>query len=47
MEPDRVSEKQSAKLARDITTAIEQDLVYPGEIKVTVMRQTKTTEVAR
>ncbi|HMO27245.1 MAG TPA: ribonuclease Y, partial [Tepidisphaeraceae bacterium] len=37
----------SAKLTRDISKKIEQDLTYPGEIKVTVLREVRTVEYAR
>ena len=34
-------------MSRDIATAIEQTLTYPGEIKVTVLRETRNVEYAR
>jgi ribonuclease Y len=43
----RVNDREAAKMARDIATAIEQTLTYPGEIKVTVLRETKAIEIAR
>src|SRR5712691_3494205 len=43
----RVNDREAAKLARDIATAIEQALTYPGEIRVTVLRETKAVEIAR
>lgn len=43
----RVNDREAAKMARDIATAIEQALTYPGEIKVTVLRETKAIEIAR
>jgi len=43
----RVNDREAAKMARDIATAIEQTLTYPGEIKVTVLRETKAVEIAR
>ena len=43
----RVNDREAAKLARDIATAIEQALTYPGEIRVTVLRETKAIEIAR
>jgi ribonuclease Y len=37
----------AAKICRDIAQAFEQQLNYPGEIKVTVLRETRVTEMAR
>jgi ribonuclease Y len=37
----------SAKLCRDIAEAIQQRLTYPGEVKVTVLRETRSVEFAR
>lgn len=45
--PDRASDDVSAKLAYDIARAIEEELSYPGEIKVNVIRQTQFTENAK
>jgi ribonuclease Y len=42
-----VDDRASAKLARDISKRIEQDLTYPGEIKVTLIREVRTVEYAR
>jgi ribonuclease Y len=42
-----VDDKISAKLARDIAKKIESDMTYPGEVKVTVMREVRTVEYAR
>ncbi len=38
---------QAAKIARDIAKAFEEQLTYPGEIKITVVRESRFTEVAR
>ena len=43
----RVNDRQAARMSRDIATAIEQTLTYPGEIKVTVLRETRNVEYAR
>jgi len=45
--PDRASDEVAAKLAYDIARAIEEELSYPGEIKVNVIRQTQFTESAK
>jgi len=45
--PDRASDDASAKLAYDIARAIEEELNYPGEIKVNVVRRTQFTENAK
>lgn len=34
-------------LARDIAKQVEQELTYPGQIKTTAVRESRTTEVAR
>jgi ribonuclease Y len=45
--PDRVDDAQSALLAREVAKRIEGELEYPGQIKVTVLRETRATEFAR
>ena len=37
----------AAKICHDIAKAFEEQLTYPGEIKVTVLRETRITEMAR
>ena len=37
----------AAKLCRDIAKAIQEQLTYPGEVKVTVLRETRNVELAR
>ncbi|NIL97766.1 MAG: ribonuclease Y, partial [Planctomycetales bacterium] len=41
------SDDSAAKICRDIAQAFEERLTYPGEIKVTVFRETRITEMAR
>ena len=38
---------KAAKICRDIAKAFEEQLTYPGEIKVTVVRESRFSEVAR
>jgi ribonuclease Y len=47
VKPDVVDDVKSHKLARDIKEKIENDMQYPGTIKVTVIRETRAEEVAR
>jgi ribonuclease Y len=42
-----IDDRVSAKLARDVATKIEQELKYPGEIKVTLIREVRSVEYAR
>jgi ribonuclease Y len=43
----QLSDSEAVKICRDIAQAIEQQLSYPGEIKVTVVRETRSVEFAR
>lgn len=45
--PEKISDAEAKLMARDIAIKIEQELKYPGEIKVTVIRETRITEYAR
>ena len=45
--PAEISDLEARKLARDIADKIEADLQYPGEIKVSVIRETRVIEYAR
>ncbi len=45
--PDKISDAEAKLMARDIATKIEQELKYPGEIKVTMIRETRIIEYAR
>ena len=47
VDSSRVNDRQAARMSRDIASAIEQSLTYPGEIKVTVLRETRNVEFAR
>ena len=43
----RLTDEAAAKLCRDIALAVQEQLTYPGEVKVTVLRETRATEFAR
>jgi ribonuclease Y len=43
----QLSDSEAVKICREIAQAIEQQLSYPGEIKVTVVRETRSVEYAR
>lgn len=47
VDAEQINDRQARKMTRDIATAIEQSLTYPGEIKVTVLRETRTIEYAK
>ncbi len=45
--PEKVSDLEAKTLAREMAQKIEQDIKYPGEIKITLIRETRITEFAR
>jgi ribonucrease Y len=45
--PDEIDDPGSQKLAHDIATRIESELDYPGEVKVSVVRETRAVGIAR
>ncbi len=47
VKPEEIGDLESKNLARDIALKIEKDLKYPGEIKVTIIRETRSVEFAR
>jgi len=47
VESEEVSDDQSAVVARDIAQRIESELAYPGQIKVTVIRETRAVDFAK
>ncbi len=47
VQPDVFDDLASAKLARDVAKRIEEELDYPGQIRVTVVREIRTTEIAK
>lgn len=47
VKPENVSDLEARKIARDIADKIEKEMQYPGEIKVSVLRETRVIEYAR
>ena len=47
VQPERVSDDEMVLKARDICKKIEEELDYPGQIKVNVIRETRATDVAK
>ena len=47
VEPEKIDDLTSYKIARDIKNKIEQEMQYPGTIKVTVIRETRAVEEAK
>ncbi len=47
VESDQISDEEAIWMSRDIAKRIENELTYPGQIKVTVIRETRAVEFAR
>ena len=47
VDSQQLDDAESAKVCRDIARSIQRELTYPGEVKVTVLRETRTVEFAR
>ena len=47
VENEKISDNDAVMLCRDIVKKIEKDLTYPGQIKVTVIRETRVSDFAR
>jgi len=47
VEPDEIDDARAVLLARDIAGRIEQDMEYPGQVQVTVVRETRAVQYAR
>ncbi len=47
VEPDEINDAQTAILAKDIAKRVEKELEYPGQVKVTVIRELRAVETAK
>jgi ribonuclease Y len=47
VKPDAIDDIQAQVVARDIAKQIEEELTYPGQIRITVVRESRATEYAR
>jgi ribonuclease Y len=47
VKPEQIDDLSAKKLARDIAKGIQEELRYPGEIKVTVIRESRAVEYAK
>jgi len=47
VDPGGVDDRLSAKIARDIARRVEEEMEYPGEVKVTLLRELRCVEYAR
>ena len=47
VQPEKIDDAEAFRLARDITKTIENELDYPGHIKVTVIRETRAVDYAK
>ena len=47
VKPDKINDDQMTILARDVAKKVENEMDYPGQIKVNVIRETRTVEYAR
>lgn len=45
--PDSVDDIQAQVIAHDIAKQVEEELTYPGQIRITVVRESRATEFAR
>lgn len=47
VEPEKITEDQMVILARDVAKKIEDEMEYPGQIKVNIIRETKAVDYAK
>ncbi|WP_288403897.1 ribonuclease Y [uncultured Deinococcus sp.] len=47
VQPEKVTDAQATLLAREIAARVEQDMEYPGQVQVTVVRESRAVDIAR
>ena len=47
VKPNEVSDEQAVFLAKDVAGKIEKEMEYPGQIKVNIIRETRTVDYAK
>lgn len=47
VESDKINDEQAAQLSFDISQKIQTDMTYPGQVKITVIRETRAVNIAR
>jgi ribonuclease Y len=47
VKPDNIDDIQAQVIARDIAKQVEEELTYPGQIRITVVRESRAIEFAR
>ncbi|MBE6469558.1 MAG: ribonuclease Y [Coriobacteriaceae bacterium] len=47
VQPDKISDAQSTVLAHDIARQIEEEMEYPGQVRVVVIRESRATDIAK
>lgn len=47
VKPDKINDAEAMQLARDVARKVEADVIYPGQIRVTVVRETRAVDIAK
>lgn len=47
VQPDKISDSEAAVLAHDIAQQIEEEMEYPGQVRVVVIRESRATDIAK
>ena len=47
VEPGKVDDEEMARISQEVARRFEEELQYPGQIKVVVIRETRTVDFAR